>query len=308
MSRAPNITVVGSINVDIGTQVRALPRPGETVHASSRWVLPGGKGANQAVAAARLGRRVSFVGAVGGDDAGAMALNALRDAAVDVQAVETVSAPTGQAFVVVEPGGENLIVLDAGANEFVTESQVRAAPAVRSAALVLLQLEIPVATVEAAAACATGVVVLNPAPAPAQTLPELLLERVDVLVPNRTELARLVGADEPQTLSEVADLARSAASRSDVVVTLGAEGALVVRAGGGATHVPARPTDVIDTTGAGDAFCGALADAMVSGADPVAAAEWATACASLSVKRRGAQAGMPTITELAALGLHVGVR
>ncbi len=292
MSPAAQIAVVGSVNVDISLGVAALPRPGDTVLATGRSTAPGGKGANQAVAAARLGSRVALLGAVGDDEGAATALRSLREAGVDLREVETADAPTGTAVVVVGVDGENLIVVDPGANALLSETHVHQSPAVAAANLVLLQLEVPLRTVEAAAGAASGTVVLNPAPA--RLLPEHLLRRVDVLVPNRGELAQLTGESLPRDVSEAASLARSISHGGTVVVTLGRHGALVIPADGCSTHVPGRPVKAVDTTGAGDAFCGALADALVRGADVREAAEWATVCAALSVGHRGAQSGMPT--------------
>lgn len=294
MSADPEVAVVGSLNVDIGLHVRAMPEPGDTVLAEGRWTTPGGKGANQAVAAARLGRRVALIGSVGHDDGAAMVLSSLREAKVDVGGVERVDAPTGTAVVVVGPTGENMIVVDPGANARLSAPQVRRSEAVTSAGLVLLQLEIPLQAVLAAAEMATGTIVLNPAPV--QPLPEHLLRWVDVLVPNRGELASLTGAPLPRDVEAATALARRITHGGTVVVTLGQDGALVVEADGRSTHIRARAVEVIDTTGAGDAFCGALADALVAGADVTEAAEWATECAALSVGHRGAQAGMPTRT------------
>jgi ribokinase len=188
-------------------------------------------------------------------------------------------------------------VVSPGANARLTPDDVAAAPAVRAAAVTLLQLEVPLETVAAAAGTAGGRVVLNPAPL--RALPEELLGRVDVLVPNRVELAQLAGGPVPESVEQAARLAGGLAARA-VVVTLGADGALVVT-DGQASHVPAVPVRPVDTTAAGDAFCGGLADALAAGADLREAARRAVRVAAAACLRPGAQASLPTPAELAAL-------
>jgi ribokinase len=259
----------------------------------------GGKGANQAVAAARLGRSVEMVGMVGSDDAGDRLLAALAAAGVGTSRVRrSTSLATGLALIMVDDAAENTIVVIPSANGALTPGDLDAG-VIGEAAVVLLQLEIPLETVEAAAALARGKVVLNPAPA--HPLPAALLDRVDVLVPNRTELALLAGAEPPATMEEAAALARSLEGPKGVVVTLGAEGALVV-VRGRAEHVPAPQVAAVDPTGAGDAFCAGLADALVRGAGLVEASRWAVRCGAAAVTRRGAQASLPTRAEVEALG------
>jgi ribokinase len=295
----PEITVVGSLNLDATVRVPRLPLPGETVMGRGHAHDTGGKGANQAVAAARLGRRVEMVGMVGRDDAGNRLLAALDAAGVGTATVRrSPSLATGLALIMVDDAAENTIVVIPAANGALSPDDLDSA-VIGSAAVVLLQLEIPLETVEAAVGLARGKVVLNPAPA--HPLPASLLSRVDVLVPNRTELALLAGAELPTTVEEAAVLARSLSGPRGVVVTLGAEGALVV-AGGQATHVPAPRVNAVDPTGAGDAFCAGLADALVDGADLVAATRWAVRCGAAAVTRRGAQASLPTRAEVEALG------
>jgi ribokinase len=293
------ITVVGSLNLDATVRVPRLPLPGETVMGRGHAHDTGGKGANQAVAAARLGRRVEMVGMVGGDDAGLRLLASLDAAGVGTAGVRrSPSLATGLALIMVDDLAENTIVVIPGANGALTPGDLDWRP-IGEAAVVLLQLEIPLETVEAAVGLARGQVVLNPAPG--GLLPPELLSRVDVLVPNRTELAALVGAAPPATLAEAADLARALRGPRGIVVTLGAEGALVV-ADGQATHVPAPPVQAVDPTGAGDAFCAGLADALVGGAGLADAARWAVRCGAAAVTRRGAQASLPTRAEVEALG------
>jgi ribokinase len=278
------VAVVGSINLDVVVAVERHPRPGETVIGGDRRELPGGKGANQAVAAARLGARVAMVGRVGDDAAGAR----LRDGlAAEGVAVEHVAvdhdAPTGMALIAVDAGGENTIVVSPGANARVGPEDVeRARDVLAEAAVTLIQHEIPPEAVRAAIAAAGGLVILNPAPARA------LVASVDVLVPNRGELEALAGRS-----GDPAQLAGALPDARAVVVTLGADGALVVE-GDRATTVAAPSVRAVDTTGAGDAFCGALAQALAGGAALAEAVEWAVAAAGLSVTREGAQGGLPT--------------
>ena len=294
-----SVAVVGSLNLDLVIRVPELPGPGETVSGGDLFRNPGGKGANQAVAAARLGRRVAMIGCVGDDDAGRDLLASLEADGVDGSQVRVVDGvSSGTAFIAVGEDGENQIVVSPGANARLTPDDVAAAAAVlRSAAVTLLQLEVPLETVAAAAGTAGGRVVLNPAPV--RPLPDDLLGRVDVLVPNRVELAQLTGGPAPDTVEEAARLAGRLPARA-VVVTLGADGALVVE-DGQASHVPAVPVRPVDTTAAGDAFCGGLADALAGGADLQEAARRAVRVAAAACLRHGAQASLPTPADLAAL-------
>jgi ribokinase len=295
---APAIAVVGSLNLDLVVRVPRLPGPGETVSGDDVFSNPGGKGANQAVAAARLGRQVAMVGCVGDDQAGRDLLASLKADGVDTAHVRVVDdVPSGQAFITVSEDGENQIVVSPGANARLTVEDVRAAEgALRAAAVTLLQLEIPLEAVAAAARTAGGTVVLNPAPV--RALPEELLAAVDVLVPNRVELAQLAAAPVPATVEEAAALADRLPAGA-VVVTLGGDGALVVGRGH-ARHIPAVPVRPVDTTAAGDAFCGGLADALAAGAALEDAARWAARVAAAACTRPGAQASLPTPAEVPA--------
>jgi ribokinase len=286
---------VGSLNMDLVIRVPELPGPGETVSGGDLFRNPGGKGANQAVAAARLGRPVAMVGCVGDDDAGRALLASLEADGVDRSRVRVVDGvPSGTAFITVGEDGENQIVVSPGANARLTPDDVGAAePALRAAAVTLLQLEVPLETVAAAARTAAGTVVLNPAPV--RPLPSELLGQVGVLVPNRVELAQLAGRPVPATVEEAAELAARLPARA-VVVTLGADGALVVE-DGQAGHGPAVPVRPVDTTAAGDAFCGGLADALAGGAALQDAARWAVRVAAAACTRPGAQASLPTPEE-----------
>lgn len=287
--------------MDIVVAVPRHPRPGETIIGADSFRTPGGKGANQAVAAARLGQRVAMVGRVGEDDSGRTLRAALNDYDVDYAAVvETTETPTGIALITVDPSGENIIVVSSGANARVGAADVKAAgEPIERAAVVLLQLEIPLEASIEAATLATGSVILNPAPAPGDRLPPELLAAVDVLVPNRSELGMLAGAPAPASLAGAERLARSIDGPGAIVVTLGGEGALLVEHGA-STHVAAPSVEAIDTTGAGDCFCGALADALARGEPLEDAVRFAVRAASLSTTRAGAQASMPTRAELSA--------
>ena len=296
LAGGPEVVVVGSANLDLVVEVEAVPVAGQTVLGGDLARIPGGKGANQAVAAARLGRRVAMVGRVGDDEAGAMLREALAAAGVDVACLRTApGAPSGVALIAVAADGDNAIVVSPGANGRVARGDVISAGSVLARAKVtLLQLEIPIDAVADAASASAGTVVLNPAPA--TPLPDGLLDRVDVLVPNQTELAALAGHDGPVDAEAAAALARRLPTAA-VVVTLGAEGALVV-ADGDATLVAAPPVTPTDTTAAGDAFCGALADALVGGADLVEAARWAVRVGAAATLRPGAQPSLPTRPEV----------
>jgi ribokinase len=287
----PAVTVVGSLNLDLVVSVSRLPGRGETVIGTDVASLPGGKGANQAAAAASLSPSVAMVGRVGDDSAGRSLVDDLAARGVACSVSTTPGVVTGTATVAVESGsGENLIVVAPGANGSVSSSDV-CVDAVRAAEVVLLQLEIPLPAVVAAATHASGLVVLNPAP-PAP-LPASLLAQVDVLVPNEWELARLAGVDpSKRTPADLAALARTVTS-GDVVVTMGARGAMVVPRSESFSVVPAPVVDAIDTTGAGDCFCGALCVALASGLSLLDAARYAVAAAALSTTGSGARGGLP---------------
>jgi ribokinase len=294
------VTVVGSLNEDVVVTVDRLPGRGETVIGSAVAVLPGGKGANQAAAAGRLGTGVHMVGRVGDDPAAGRQLAALADARVNVGRVQsTEGVPTGTATIPVEAeGGENLIVVVPGANAELTPADVDV-ESVHRAGVLLLQLETPLATVQAAAAATRGTVVLNPAPP--QQLPAELLAAVDVLVPNEHELRRLAGApDGGATPAELAALARGLAAHS-VVVTLGERGALVVPADGPVLLQAPPRVEPVDTTGAGDCFCGALSSALDRGETLPEAVRYAVTAAALSTTGPGARGALPDDDAVRAL-------
>jgi len=290
-----DVVVVGSLNQDLVASVPRIPAPGETVMASGHAAFAGGKGANQATAAARLGASVSMVGRVGNDAIGMSLREGLERDGVDVsRVIVDDESATGLALINVDDSGENAITVSPGANGRLSAADVAAAAVhIEAAAVVLIQLEIPIAAVARAAELARGTVILNPAPA--VPLPVGVLENVDILVPNENELGLLAGMGTA-TEEEVIVAARSLPA-DDVVVTLGARGALVVSRAG-ATQVSPIAVEPVDTTGAGDAFCGALAAELARGAYVQAAARFAARVAAVAVTRHGAQASMPTREDL----------
>ena len=291
------VVIVGSVNMDLVVRCAHLPRPGETVIGRDFRTVPGGKGANQAVAAARLGAKVEFIGCVGTDSFGDEAAAALRAEGIDLRHLGRVAdAATGVAVISVSDAGENSIAVAPGANHRILPHDIEsAAERIASAAMLVCQLETPLAVVHRAieiAAAARVPVLLNPAPA--QPLPEAMLAMVSLLVPNEGEAATLAG------VSRVSDAAVALRARgaSTVLVTLGADGVLQADEHG-CVQYAAYPARAVDTTGAGDAFVGALAAACAAGDDLTAAVDFAQRAAAVSVERHGAQAAMPCRDELA---------
>jgi ribokinase len=290
------IVVVGSSNTDMIIRLGRLPRPGETVLGGAFAMAAGGKGANQAVAAARAGGRVALVARVGRDMFGDQALQGFRQDGIDVDFVRRDARhPSGVALIFVDADGQNSIAVASGANAQLTPGDVRKARRMfTDAAAVLMQLETPLATVQTAAEMAAdaGVpVILNPAPS--QPLPRRLLRLVTVLTPNETEAEQLSGLairDEPAAAK--AAMALLAQGPRLLVITLGARGALVATEEG-CQVVPAFPVRAVDTTAAGDVFNGALAVAWAEGGDLIEAIRFANAAAALSVTRLGAQPSAP---------------
>jgi len=291
------IVVVGSLNADEVIDVPHLPLAGDTVIGHGRLEVGwGGKGANQAAAAATFADSagsVAMVGCVGRDDRGRAMVADLATRGVDVDAVREADVPSGRAVIAVDPHGQNLILVDAGANGDVRTRDVLV-ERVAEAAVVLLQLEVPVEVAVAAAEHATGLVILNPAPAHGAAG---ALDAANVVVPNLTELAELTGCRPAEDDDEAARQARLLDTRADVVVTLGARGALVVEAAGHVELVAGTVVDAVDTTGAGDCFCGVLAVELAEGAALVAAVRVAVAAATLSVTGAGARGRLPTRAE-----------
>lgn len=295
------IVVVGSLNMDVVCRVARAPEAGETVLGDYASFVAGGKGANQAVAAARLGGHVQMVGRVGSDSFGERLREGLRSEHIDVTQVGTDTVTSGVAFILVEADGQNRITVAPGANARLTPAHV-AATASRwpRAGLLLLQLETPLDTVATAIdqAHQSGLkVILNPAPA--QPLPPAWWNRIDVLVPNETEAALLTGMPlNGEAGARIA--ARELRHRGVrcVLVTLGERGVLLVD-DAGERMIAAPRVDVVDTTAAGDTFTGALAVALGEGLNLDDAARFAVRAAALSVTRKGAQTSIPYRTELA---------
>lgn len=293
------VVVVGSINLDVVVSAGRLPAPGETVLGGELQRHPGGKGANQAVAAARAGARVAMVGAVGDDAEGRGGLEALAAEGVDLDAVARTAAASGVAIIAVDPAGRNQIVVAPGANALLGPPHVDRAfghLAPGAGDVVLVSLEVPMDAVARAAVLAAecgASLVVNPAPAAA--LPDAVL-RGAILTPNRTELTQLSGLD---SATNGAERLLQAGARA-VVVTLGEDGCLVCD-GGGMRELPhVRVDPVVDTTGAGDTFSGVLAAWLASGARLAEAAGAANAAAALSVRAAGARTGMPRRPEIEA--------
>jgi ribokinase len=291
------IVVVGSINMDLVARCNQIPRPGQSLIGTGFDTTPGGKGANQAVAAARLGYPVQMVGAVGEDVFGTALLDNLTAAGVGTAAVKRVDGPSGVATILVAENGENSIVVVPGANGKVDPAYVDSQAAlIRSAGMVLCQLELPMETLSRVVElCADACVTLMLDPAPAATLPGEVWRKTAWFTPNETEAAFYLGeALKPE------DGAKRLLGRGLRCVALkrGGEGAYVAVAGGKAAWAPAFPVQAVDTVGAGDCFNGAFAVALLEGKDPWAAARFASAAAAISVTRKGAQASMPSRNEV----------
>lgn len=285
------IIVVGSLNMDLVVSTPRHPKIGETILGSGFHTFPGGKGANQAVAAARLSGRVCMIGRVGKDDFGQSLLTNARSDGIDTTFIrEDNESPTGVALITVDQAGQNTIVVIPGANGKVNPQDITAAEnAFQDAGFLLAQLECPLPAVTRAVAAAKDhslQVVLNPAPA--QPLDPVLLSQVDYLLPNQTELALLTGTEDIQ---EALKKLHSLGTRN-VIVTLGEQGVLI-SANGEQTHLPAHTVRVVDTVAAGDAFVGAFAVALTEGKSLMEAAAWGNAAGALSVTRPGAQPSLP---------------
>ncbi len=298
------IVVIGSSNTDMVIRSPRMPRPGETVLGGEFMMNPGGKGANQAVAAARLGGEVTFIAKVGDDVFGKQTLENLAKEGIVTDHIGVVAdVPSGVALINVDASGENSISVASGANSTLSTTDIDAAEdAIASAGVVLMQLEVPVSTVAYAAQVAKrhGVpVVLNPAPAPNMPLPAELLENVDIIIPNRTEMELITGVGCDQPVEDGVARLRELGVAT-VVVTLGSEGSLVCS---GDTIAKVAPFKVapVDTTAAGDTFCAALCVGIAEGLSLDRAALFGNLAASVTVTRAGAQPSLPMRSEIDAL-------
>ena len=300
-SRTPKVTVVGSLNIDLVCHATRRPDKGETLIGDAFDIFTGGKGFNQATAAARLGAEVTLIGSVGADPFGAMLFTATENEHIDSRFVrKRTDTGTGVATIVVEPDGDNSIIVVPRANMALTTTDIDAAAnCIADADVLLLQLETPIVASEHAASIAKAhgtTVILNPAPA--QPLPDSLLAFVDILTPNQSETELLSGMqvsndEEARTAAEVLRARMVDTTTAAVVLTLGEQGALILTATT-SERIPALPVDAVDTTGAGDAFCGALATALASGETLHEAIAFANAAGAVAVTVTGATPSMPT--------------
>lgn len=297
------IVVVGSINIDLVTHTKRIPVEGETITGDNFQIHPGGKGANQAVAVAQLGYPVHMIGCLGNDTFGETLKRQLESAGVNIDGVATVSGSSGVAVILVSDNGENCIIITPGANAQLSPDDLdKNIETIRSAALVLTQLEIPLETVlHLATICVREGVPLMLDPAPARELPEELLRQVSWLTPNETEAAFFTGEKgDRRDSNDPVDTAKKviASGVRNVALKLGARGAYVASSSGLDAFLQPFPVTAIDTTAAGDAFNGAFAVALSMNMEPADSARFAAAAAAVSVTRPGAQPSMPTMDEV----------
>lgn len=293
-----HILVLGSINMDLVVTAPRNPEIGETILGSDFHTFPGGKGANQSVAASRLGGRVKLIGRLGLDPFGMVLRQTITAGGVDDTWIrDDPETPTGVAVITIGAEGQNTIVVAAGANNRVSPEDVTAAEdAFQNAAMLLVQLEVPLPAVRTAIQIAQRhsiPVILNPAPTPALALDDELITGVDYLIPNQNELVLLAGG---ASIGESARVLFQAGVKK-LIVTLGKEGALLV-SGGREQHIPAFRVNAVDTTAAGDAFIGAFAVALSEGLPLAEAVRWGNAAGALAATRPGAQPSLPTRREL----------
>ena len=295
------VVVVGSLNMDLVTRASRLPRGGETLVGQSFATVPGGKGANQAVAAARLGANVAMIGCVGSDAYGAQLRDALLVEGIDCQAVSEVEGSSGVALIVVDDSSQNAIVIVAGSNGQLTPASLLAFDAVLQAAeVVVCQLEVPMDTVGYALKRARALgktVILNPAPA-SGPLPADWYAAIDYLIPNESEASALSGVPvDSLDSAKVAATHLLNAGAGKVIVTLGSQGALFAN-GQGFEHLLAPKVQAVDTTAAGDTFVGGFAAALANGQGEAEAIRFGQVAAALSVTRAGAQPSIPMLHDV----------
>ena len=303
METNKKIIVVGSCNTDMVIRVDHLPEPGETIIGHDFITNQGGKGANQAVAVKRLGGETAFIARLGTDDFGAKSLRLLTEEGIDTSFVRlTDGVSTGVALIPVDDKGENSIIVSSGANALLSPLDIEEAePLFEKASILLMQLETPVPTLISAARLAKqfgAKVVLNPAPYPKEPLPIELLELVDIITPNETEAAGMSGVkviDEDSALKAICEIQKQGVG--NVIITAGASGAYT-SIDGQLVRIPSEKVEVVDTTAAGDTFCGALCVALSKGTDMVQAIRFANKAASLSVTRLGAWMSIPYEKEI----------
>jgi len=295
------VVVIGSINMDIVTTTDTLPHPGETVAGHGIAFLPGGKGANQAVAAARAGAETVMVGALGDDDSARTLQRFLEQDGIDISAVKPTPGASGTALITVDSRGENTVTFVPGANDSVDSAQIRQID-FHKHDILLLQNEIPLDTVHAAitaAAEANAIVVYNSAPY--HTIPTNLLPKIDYLITNELEFVQFANLPNDLVTPERLELKvnTSLSAPKNIIITIGRDG-LVARLAPRVYRIHGHKVNVVDTTGAGDCFCGAFGAALASGIAPATALEFANAAAALSVQRPGGGPSMPTRSEIEA--------
>jgi ribokinase len=297
------IVVVGSINMDFVVNADRLPIGGETILGNSFQMLHGGKGANQAVAVARLGYPVQMIGRVGDDEIGHQLRQNLSDAGVEVSAVDFVSGPSGVAAISVASNGENCIVVVPGANSLMLPAVLdNHLESIRNAGFVLTQLEIPLETVMyLAELCAEAHVPLLLNPAPACLLPDTIWNQIRWFTPNRTEAILMSGLKAASWSPQAAARKFLDRGTEGVIVTMGSAGAYMADGMGTESVVPSFSVKAVDTTGAGDAFNGAFATGLMMGKSPTESMQFASAASAISVTRAGAQSSMATLQEVQGL-------
>ncbi|MDF9413263.1 ribokinase [Brevibacillus laterosporus] len=305
--KPPRIAVIGSLNMDVVVEAPRQPKMGETISGDHVHFIPGGKGANQAVACARLGAQTSMIGSLGRDAFGDSLEQAMKQEGIQVSTIKRVeNAPTGIASILLAEG-DNQIIVVAGANAHTSMTDVDLhADTVKAADIVLLQLEIPIETVVHTAKLAKEAgktVILNPAPA--QKLPDELFGYIDVMTPNESELYLLTGLEQNQATDKATTLSAAmkalhAKGVKHVVTTLGASGSAYLMNGETFGTIASHKVQVVDTTGAGDSYNAGLAYALASGQSIPEAVEFASIVSALAVTKLGAQQGMPTMKEVLA--------